>query len=544
MTARAHRPPDAPPASHAEPQTQPQPQQQPWAPRPWGVVAGLLVVALLGALHLPFPFSGDKALYQFGARALAESGGVLYQDFWDLKKPGVYLFHTIAGRLFGFTEVGLHLFELLYLLAFSLVLVRAVRPHLVHPALAAAAPVVTVGAYYCITSGWHLTQPAVIALFPLFLAIWPSFATWRGERERMTGYLLAGVAGACAALVKPETLPVVLGSWLLATVIAHRGGAPLGRSAATRFGPGLAGLAAVILAVVAWFAARGALAEMLSTTVLHPMKAWELGEGRNLARLASSITWFVTTFAAPLALLLLVPGTWRGIGRERFVLEMALWLVTGSLAILAEPYAWWQFDFMLLVVPVGLLGLRGADGLVSALRGRGVSRRASRTVAVSLLLAAFLPGFLQWTAKARTLVATLREAEGDWVRVYQEGQSAHYAHARNEMSFLHAPEAIPGPIYVFGNPIYQLYSGRPQAIAANGWAWVAMPKHRWPAHARELQRVRPAYVYVDRGYREHLQGSAPELLDWLARSYEVQLRDDRGTWYARRGPRPGADTDA
>ena len=41
------------------------------------------------------------------------SGHVYFRDFWDLKPPGIHLFDLIGGALFGFDEVGIHLFELL-----------------------------------------------------------------------------------------------------------------------------------------------------------------------------------------------------------------------------------------------------------------------------------------------------------------------------------------------------------------------------------------------------------------------------------------------
>jgi hypothetical protein len=38
-------------------------------------------------------------------------GGGLYTDFSDIKQPGIFLF-LAAGMSFGFTEGGVHLFEL------------------------------------------------------------------------------------------------------------------------------------------------------------------------------------------------------------------------------------------------------------------------------------------------------------------------------------------------------------------------------------------------------------------------------------------------
>ena len=93
------------------------------------IAAVTAATGLAGWVNLPMPLHGDAALYQLGAKAMAD-GGVLYRDFWDLKQPGIYLFHWFAGSLFGFTETGLHRLELLYMLAFSVLQLVVLRRYL------------------------------------------------------------------------------------------------------------------------------------------------------------------------------------------------------------------------------------------------------------------------------------------------------------------------------------------------------------------------------------------------------------------------------
>jgi hypothetical protein len=75
----------------------------------------LIIVAVLGLGHLAYPFGGDQALFVIGAWDLSQ-GAVLYRDFWDFKQPGIFAFYSAAGRLFGFDEVGIHAFELGWML--------------------------------------------------------------------------------------------------------------------------------------------------------------------------------------------------------------------------------------------------------------------------------------------------------------------------------------------------------------------------------------------------------------------------------------------
>jgi hypothetical protein len=71
----------------------------------------LLLVALLALLHIPYPFSSDQGLFAHFAQAM-DGGARLYEDLWDIKQPGLFALYWIAGRLFGFDSVGIHIFDL------------------------------------------------------------------------------------------------------------------------------------------------------------------------------------------------------------------------------------------------------------------------------------------------------------------------------------------------------------------------------------------------------------------------------------------------
>ena len=131
----------------------------------------LSVIVLIGLIHLPYPFGGDQALFTIGALKIS-NGAVLYRDFWDLKQPGLYGFYLLAGTLFGFDEVGVHTFELLYMAIFSLVLMKTLRGYYANPSMACLVPLLTVGIYYGVSGQWHLTQLEALVGFPMFLALW------------------------------------------------------------------------------------------------------------------------------------------------------------------------------------------------------------------------------------------------------------------------------------------------------------------------------------------------------------------------------------
>jgi hypothetical protein len=148
---------------------------EPWAPTAAIYAAPLAIVIALAWPELARPFHGDQALFLYGAQVLSH-GGVLYRDFWDNKQPGIYLFYLAGGELFGFNALGIHTFELIYLLAFGACQIAMLRRLLQHRWLAAVAPVATIGVYYAYTTGWHQTQLEILVTFPLFLSIWSSTA--------------------------------------------------------------------------------------------------------------------------------------------------------------------------------------------------------------------------------------------------------------------------------------------------------------------------------------------------------------------------------
>jgi hypothetical protein len=76
--------------------------------------SALLVIVAAGLIRLEMPLNGDQALFLSYARRFDE-GLRLYVDLWDVKPPAVFAFYYLAGSLFGFTDRGIHLFELLWM---------------------------------------------------------------------------------------------------------------------------------------------------------------------------------------------------------------------------------------------------------------------------------------------------------------------------------------------------------------------------------------------------------------------------------------------
>jgi hypothetical protein len=140
----AHRVRDAP--ATAAPVNDPTPQPTTHSTRWWAVLAWVGLIGL-GLLSLAQPLSGDQAFFFVVARQLRH-GDVLYRDIVDAKQPFIFLFYLVAGGLFGWTAVGAHLLELLWCLAFAVVLTCTMAPTFRHPVVRAVLPAGIGIAYY------------------------------------------------------------------------------------------------------------------------------------------------------------------------------------------------------------------------------------------------------------------------------------------------------------------------------------------------------------------------------------------------------------
>lgn len=483
-------------------------------------VAALAVTAVLGLLTLPRPLYGDQALFAVGARELA-GGAVLYRDFWDIKQPGVYWFYEAAGRLFGFTEVGLHLGELLWQLALAGLLTAAVRPSLRRPVLAAIVPVATVGVYYATARLNSLTQVESLISLPLFGALAAGLrATTSSGRRAAVWLLLSGCAGAISLVFKLIFAPVVL-ALLVTVVLAHRHGS---RRHATLFL--IAGLAIPAVATCADLAAHGELGEALRVWLVLPPRLSLLPGERALVNLTDGTARFIVS-CAPMLLLGLVAVVRRlRRGFDPMVVGLLAWAVLGALLVLAQ--LWWPYLWMAVVVPVGVLGVLGLDDLLAwraSSLGRGRRPTASRILA-GLCVAALLGPIGLF---ARQVAPTVRHGFGI--------TSQQRAALRTELDPVNAADlaalgAIPrsASMYVLGDPTLLYLADKPQAEPINGWSPDLFLPEQCRDFASALARRPPTYLFVARHSLAVWHTRCPASRD-VREPFELVTRTANGAWW-------------
>jgi len=226
--------------------------------------AALSAVVFLTATNLTFPLGRDQATYCLIGENLLR-GRILYRDLWDNKPPGIFFLFTLIVKTFGPVMWSVGVADILWVLAISVCIFRYAKRYLGVPAAALA---MVLNAAWHSTGGYiHAAQPETFLVLFLFLAF---FLMGEGIRGSNLRYFGAGLIFGAAFWMKYNALvflpllmflpsldprPLDEGSLRLHLTISwHRW--------FTRTASLLAGFAAAIILVLAYFAAVGAWAAL------------------------------------------------------------------------------------------------------------------------------------------------------------------------------------------------------------------------------------------------------------------------------------------
>src|SRR5206468_8239817 len=126
--------------------------------------------------------------------------------------PGIFWFFALGGHLFGTDERGVHVLELLWMLALGGVTYGIGRGWL-GARLAAWAPIAACGFYYAVAGSWHLLQVEGLVGLPLALSLTAAWRAERGGRLEWLAWGAAGISGGAALLFKLALAPLLIAVW-------------------------------------------------------------------------------------------------------------------------------------------------------------------------------------------------------------------------------------------------------------------------------------------------------------------------------------------
>ncbi len=541
------------------------------------------LVVLAGGLCLAIPFWGDQALFTLYARELTQ-GAVLYRDVFDVKQPGIFLFYAAGGLLFGFSEVGIHLFELTYWIGFSIFALVALRPYFTARWGAPLVPVLTVVVYYFYGGTQDFTQIEILVAFPLLVAWWlidqADPLTTRGVRL----CAVAGLAAAVVVLLKHLYLLIILAFLGYAVLRARRRGVAIGemRRSVAVF---LITLVVPLVLVGAYFAVHGQLGriwwayfELSPAAQLFTPRPWDylkLGARR------------FTIGHAPIVILAAI-GCVHALRQPvrpklDLVIGMMLWTASGAVAFFVLQ-GWTEYKWLLFTVPLGILAVVGIEALVAF--AKSVDKRPSRiTFAVGMLLAGlgFMVGAPEPQFQTRLLLSVVIGATAGigaalvtgrphtkrlmlWVvaaalaisiglaaigpvnklralvnhnfamtvetrTAFQQSWNDSYRAADNDLEVLRSGDVLPGAFYVFGDPVLLLRANRRQAISILGWGCEFLDRRAWQELHAELRMALPPYIIVEAYSESVIRRRYPAIMQLIESQYKVAFLGASGTWY-------------
>lgn len=489
---------------------------------------GIALIGLLALLHVPYPFDHDQGLFMAAARSMV-NGARLYADFWDMKQPGIYWYYFAAGRVFGFDEVGLHLLDLLWMVALAWILIEISARTLKSELLIVLTPLLCLGPFYAAASPFHLSQVEILVALPLAGTMLLMLGADFSERSLVWRCAGAGALGAVVILFK-AILGLIPAAMILVALwrAARREKTPPRDVFLRGLVPAFAGAVAVLAPAVVYLWYTGTLGDALWTVFTYPRIA--IGEYPTAPawRLRVGIEWFAhaTWTLFPFVLV----GAWYGLRRgSAFALLVGVWLIGCGIETLAQTLSWWEYHFDLFFVPAGLFA---ADGFDFLLQGDVAELSRFRFGAAVLGLAAFVAVNGVPIARKTALVLANPSPFVDRTAVMLRIDHSFETVMQAER-LLGDPHSLRGDIAVLGGDgRIILYAHRPILWSVNGAAHFVAAQVVEEAHA--IERDRPAYIYLAPSSRYLYTHGTDEIERYVASHYVEKLHDVRdGVWYER-----------
>lgn len=506
-------------------------------------ILAIAITGLIALLSLRDGFSGDQALFLIYAKAI-DNGAVLYKDVWDIKQPAIIVFYFVAGKLFGFTEIGIHLMEIIYWLCLSLIMILGLRSYFKNPLFAAITPLFTIGIYYSVSGSLHLTQAESLVGFPLFICFW--FCQKFLEDPDKKYYLfLSGLFGGIVLTFKLMFIAILFAFWIcfflycFFTLFKKNG-----KQTTLLIGLLLLGSIIPIASVIIYFAYNGALHELWYTTFVYPYNAViEITTMRNRNQvLMDGLEWSFKSYFPVVSLtfiylllnaLSLFYG-WRhnlkfSLSRENFFfIGLIIWSFSGFTVILIQRLSWWEYHYSLLMLPLGILAVKGVEELLEKIKANNKFR--GKTPAFILLAVLII---LLFIPTARRLVHKVGQANqietieiGDRKFGVTGSALEDYKSISADVALL-KKEKSKTSIFVVSNPLYYYLSDSPPLFSSNGAMSDMFTDFEWKRLNLELSQKLPNYIVVEHQYLQMIKEKDPYFINTLNESYSISSFSDR-----------------
>ncbi|MBX7156305.1 MAG: glycosyltransferase family 39 protein [Candidatus Kapaibacterium sp.] len=173
-------------------------------------------IVMLLAFIMVFPITHDHSIFQRGGEAILH-GGVLYRDYIDIKPPLIYYVFAGIDWVFGYNEIGMRIFDFIYQLLTTSLLLYTVRIFTGNARLSYWVGYTYVLLYVSFNNS--SLQCETLAVLPMVLAALFSYF----GKDKVIFYVASGVAAGIAVGLK-YTLGLFIVALLIDILVQPKGG--------------------------------------------------------------------------------------------------------------------------------------------------------------------------------------------------------------------------------------------------------------------------------------------------------------------------------
>ncbi len=488
----------------------------------WLVLAALL----LGGASLAYPRTLLDSPTSTYIGSIILEGGAPYRDAWEPRAPGIYFAYALQIFTLGKSTVALRLFDLLWQLATAFALASIGTRLYGQAAIGLTAGISYLVAYFS-QNFWTWAEPDTFLSLPLALAF---LFLLRGlGSHRVLDWFFAAAFTGVATLFK---LPYGLFGLLLLGAAIHKS-----RNSSRDLIGHLLGLAAgfgaPLLACLAYFYAKGALEDFLTSQfVFAPAYLAQVHKVVGLRDFLESVLRPVLVPPAVMGFIGL--GSWiarlRGPGKSQ-VAEFVLagWLAVGLVSIFLHG-SFLPYHYLSLFAPIAVLFAKALYQVAASFRTQRSRRSGLILLFVALSLVVPAEKLRQHTVFAWRVVnghvpdAPLREL-GEYIRQRT------------------GPDET---IFIWGNaPVVYLHAERRAAARFLCTSYLSVEAPGFDPHAialRELEANAPTYFVLFRqgsitpGLPDSLTSleGFPALKNLLVANYQIERDGELCTLFRRK----------
>ncbi len=472
----------------------------------------------------------------------------MYRDVWDIKQPAIFVFYLVAGKLFGFNEIGIHLFEIIYWLGLSLILIFGLRNYFTNPLFAILTPLFTIGIYYSVSGSLHFTQTESLVCFPLFVSLW-FCQKFLEKPDKKSLLVLSGLFGGIVLTFKLMFIVIICAFWVCLFVYCYfllfeRNARQILVSAGLIF----LGLLIPIAVVIFYFARNNALGDLYYTTFVFPydaVTAVTRMENRNEV-LKNGLVWFFKSYFPVILLTLSLLSLniksffdgWQH--KEKFVLRretflisgLFIWIFSGFAVILIQKLSWWEYHYSLLMLPLGILAVKCVENLFERIKANPKFRR--KTFAYSFLTGIIMLLFVPTAQRLVNKISQSKQIETIKIGDRQFGvtgdAAADYKSISADTAFLTA-ENPKAAIFVVSNPLYYYLSDSSPVFASNGAMSDMFTDFEWKRLDREMSEKPPKYIFIETKLLQPTVEEDPSFINTVNKNYSICKTVARGSFY-------------